>query len=161
MKVISLSQGLYAKVSDADYERVFNFGKWYAVKNKYTFYAATMIGTRVLFMHSLLMGSIGNVDHIDRDGLNNQKENLRVVTASQNMANKRTPRNNSSGYKGVSLFSATGKWHAQIGVNKKRLHLGFFNKVEDAARAYNEAAKHHFGSCASLNEIKDNSLVFN
>lgn len=156
MKVIPLTQGLFVQVSDVDYEHVFNFGKWYAVKNKYNFYAATMFNGKCLFMHNLLMNSVGKVDHADRNGLNNQRENLRFATSSQQNINKRIPRNNTSGYKGVSLFKATGKWHAQLGVNGKRKHIGFFTNVKNAALAYNKAATEHFGEFANLNVVSNN-----
>lgn len=161
MKVIPLTQGLFAQVDDSDYERIVNFGLWYAIRNKRVYYAATVKDRTTIFMHNLIMGPNGLVDHIDHDGLNNQRCNLRIATASQSCMNRRKPRNNTSGYKGVYQFYLTGKWIGQIRANGKRYHLGCFNTPEDAALAYNKAALIHHGEYAVLNKINNNNLVSN
>lgn len=81
---------------------------------------------------------LNDVDHIDGDGSNNQWDNLRSATRSQNLFNRRAQANNTSGFKGVHRFR--NKWHAQIRANGKRYHLGFFVLKEDAAAAYAKAA---------------------
>lgn len=87
------------------------------------------------------------IDHRDGNGLNNKWTNLREATSSQNGMNTKTPSNNTSGYKGVTLH--LGKyWRAQIWLNKKRIHLGFFPNPEAAHAAYCEAALELFGDFA-------------
>lgn len=90
----------------------------------------------------------GNLDHRDGDRWNNRIENLRLASASQNAANCRTPENNRSGSKGVSWNRRLGKWHAYIGVRRKRIHLGFFDDFAAAAAAYRTAALLHHGEFA-------------
>jgi hypothetical protein len=91
------------------------------------------------------------VDHRDGDGLNNQRENLRLCTHSQNMQNRRLQRNNRSGYKGVYWIKAQGVWAARITVNRVPINLGRFDTAEQAARAYDEAALKYHGEFARLN----------
>lgn len=93
-------------------------------------------------LHRVVMkASCGQlVDHADGNKLNNQKSNLRVCTNAQNLQNRGANRNNSSGKKGVYFNKRSGKWIAQIGVGKKRIHVGTFNDVNDAGEAYKEAA---------------------
>ena len=89
-----------------------------------------------------------NLDHIDGDIWNNRFDNLRLASASQNGANSRTPVTNRSGAKGVSWNARLGKWHAYIGVRRKRLHLGFFEDFDAASAAYRTAAIKHHGEFA-------------
>lgn len=81
------------------------------------------------------------IDHIDKDRLNNKWKNLRACNASENQRNRRMHKNNTSGYKGVWLHKPTGKWIAQIRVNKKKIVLGGYATPEEASRRYIEAAK--------------------
>lgn len=90
------------------------------------------------------------VDHIDGNGLNNRRENLRLVTHSQNMQNQRMQVNNTSGYKGVSWHKVRGMWRATIRVNNKNKHLGYFKTRELAYAAYCEAAIKYHGEFANL-----------
>jgi len=89
------------------------------------------------------------VDHIDGDKLNNQRDNLRVATDSQNVCNKRMQRNNTTGYRGVQKSGK--KWSAGIDVNGIHTHLGVFATPEEAAQAYDVAALHYHGEYARLN----------
>jgi hypothetical protein len=89
------------------------------------------------------------VDHIDGDGLNNRRDNLRVATHAQNLRNRGKNKNNKSGYKGVYWHKATKKWKAQIKVNGKEKYLGLFDNPEDAHKAYCEAAKELHGKFAN------------
>ena len=93
------------------------------------------------------------VDHIDRNGLNNQKSNLRVVTHSQNMMNRNSCKGSSSKYKGVTWDKKDKKWRAQIVLNKKHYYLGLYRNEIDAAKIYNERAKELHGEYANLNEV--------
>lgn len=106
-------------------------------------------------MHRLIMHCPKNkqVDHIDGNGLNNQKCNLRIVTQQQNGWNRGTSGKNRSGYKGVCWLKQNRKWLAKIVVNYDAKSLGYFNSKKDAARAYNIAAKKYFGEFAKLNKL--------
>jgi hypothetical protein len=92
------------------------------------------------------------VDHINGVTLDNRRENLRVCSHSQNMHNRRLrQKNNKSGYKGVHWLARTKRWVAEIRVNGKSRHLGYFTEKTDAARAYDTAAAECFGEFAHLN----------
>ena len=88
------------------------------------------------------------LDHEDRDKSNNRVGNLRPATQQQNMGNMGRPRHNTSGMKGVSFHKATGKWQAQISRNGQHVGLGVYVTKEEAATAYEAAAKEHFGEFA-------------
>lgn len=90
------------------------------------------------------------VDHIDGNGLNNQRSNLRIATPAQNAANSQIPKNNKSGYKGVHWRDDRNGYVAQIGFNRKRLWIGVFATAEEAYAAYCDKAKELFGEFARL-----------
>jgi hypothetical protein len=164
MKLIPLSQGLFAQVDDDDYEKANKF-KWYALVGKSTVYAERTIRKIIngiiikkhLRLHRYLLNISSNkieVDHKDGNGLNCQRYNMRKCTHQENLFNTRkTKRNTSSIYKGVSYRKDISKWFAQININKKRNKIGYFEKEIEAARAYNKKAKELFGEFAYLNEI--------
>ena len=153
---IPLTQGKVAIIDFDDYERVSHY-KWYAHKDKATFYAyantKTECGESVkLKMHRLIMNAsiLKQVDHINGDGLDNRRSNLRLATQSQNNQNQRKTRGKSR-YKGVSLRCDGKKWCAQVKLNAKIHRLGSFNTEEDAARAYDKKARELFGEFARCN----------
>jgi hypothetical protein len=88
------------------------------------------------------------IDHRDGDATNNRWNNLRRATRSQNSANRRRPRHNTSGYKGARLCRKSGKWRATIGMNGKKIHLGTFTTPQEAHEAYLKAARKLFGKFA-------------
>ena len=90
------------------------------------------------------------VDHINGDTMDNRRANLRLATRSQNKANSRRPRSNTSGYKGVKWSKKHRKWEASIKVNYRLRFLGYFNAPEEAYEAYCQAAKQYFGEFARL-----------
>ena len=96
------------------------------------------------------------LDHIDQDKLNNKIENLREVTRIQNGMNRKSYKNSSSKYKGVSWNKQNQKWVSYITINKKRKHLGSFINESDAAKIYNSAAIEYYGKYAYLNEVNKN-----
>jgi len=152
LRRIKLTQGKFALVDDEDFEWLSQW-KWYAQKSCNIFYAKTHIYKNdkrtTIGMHSLLLNA-KQIDHKDGNGLNNQKENLRACTHSQNQMNMR-PIGGSSKYKGVCWYKRYKKWRSQIRVNGKKIHLGYFDSEEDAAGAYDDAAKIIFGEFARFN----------
>ncbi len=96
------------------------------------------------------------VDHIDNDRANNNVENLRWVSGRENQGNSLKQKNTSSQYKGVVWDKHANKWKASIRIHGKLKHLGLFDNEKDAARKYNDHAKHVFCEYAHLNEISSN-----
>ena len=158
MKEIYLANGKgIALVNNEDYEMLSKYkwqnnqmGKGYAItsikiNNKYS----------NKYMHQFLIDvSDGyEIDHIDNNGLNNQRDNLRVVTHRQNMMNKVKYKNSTSIYKGVCWHKQNKKWQASIRLDKKLHYLGYFIDEKDAAIAYNIKAKELFKEYAYLNEV--------
>src|SRR5579863_1550584 len=91
------------------------------------------------------------VDHINHDKLDNRRENLRVCTGSQNQCNRRRKLKNTSGYKGVCWYRSKNRWKAALNIKGKCVWTGLFKNKEEAAHAYDEAAKLHHGEFAYLN----------
>lgn len=154
MKRIKLTQGKYALIDDDDYELISKY-KWHAVKqprkNFVIYYANSGIVGR---MHNFLMRPQSSkilVDHIDHNGLNNQRSNLRLCTESQNIINSRIAIKHSSKYRGVSWSNFSQRWLANIICQRVRYHLGSFKNEIDAARVYDRKAKKLHGKFAMLN----------
>ena len=90
-------------------------------------------------------------DHIDHNGLDNQRENLRICTVAENQRNRKADSDNASGFKGVCFSRKRHKWYAQITVDRKNMHLGSFDSPEEAARFYDLAALAYHGEFARTN----------
>lgn len=154
MKKIPLTQNQFALVDDEDYEEL-NKWKWLAIKHRNSFYAGRQPhgshkGRKIIFMHRQILNCPNNmqVDHIDHNKLNNQKNNIRICTHTQNLFNK-IPRGKSK-YLGVEMRKS-GSFHAKIRIDKIKVYLGAFKTEEEAALAYDCAAKIHHGEFANLN----------
>lgn len=153
---IVLTRGLVAIVDDSDYEWLSSF-KWYAqtTPSRRGLYAARSVymdGHKTTeSMHRLILPGLAQVDHRDRNGLNNQRSNLRAATGSGNAQNRNRRRSNTSGYIGVTLNKQARKWQADIEANGRRYYLGLFADPVEAARARDAAAMELHGVFAVLN----------
>jgi len=136
-----------------DIEKIKDY-KWHLTLNGYVI---TKINNKTLRMQNLIMdfnsSHLQMVDHKDRDTLNNQKDNLRYSTQSQNQQNRGKPSNNSSGFKGVYWNKKKKRWVAEIRINQKKIYLGQFKDKIKAAKKYNMGAIEYFGKFAYLNEV--------
>jgi len=150
MRKIKLTQNKYALVDETIFD-VLNKNKWFAVKSGNTYYAGRNLKVdggkqKTVLMHSFIVTAKKglDIDHIDGNGLNNQKYNLRVCTRSQNLMNQGKQKSNTSGFKGVSWHKGHKKWGARIYYNGKNNQLGYFNDKIDAYEAYcNACVKYH------------------
>ncbi len=155
---IPLTQGKFAIVDPDDFLRLCK-RKWFAVKGGSTFYAVHSVAPKQgqryrLYMHREVLPVAENmfVDHINCNGLDNRKANLRPATSAQNIRNrgKRAGKGGSK-YKGVFWDNRMRKWRVRIGFNRARLRVGDFSDEIEAAKAYDQAAKQYHGQFASLN----------
>lgn len=154
-------------LDDDDYEWLWRMGCWCFVSEGYAVKGArqadpwptgkTMYMHRVILEHHGLLEGGKEVDHIDGNPLNNQKSNLRVVTQQQNNWNQHKVTGTSQ-YKGVCWDKRAKKWMAYVSLDRKQKHLGYFTDEKEAAKAYDEAAKEHFGEYAKLNFPHDKEV---
>jgi hypothetical protein len=143
----------YVMVDAEDYPKLAKYN-WLLARNRGNkCYAICFENREILHMHRMIMDAPKGmlVDHRDRNGLNNTKRNLRLATHSQNCCNRIHPGNRSSQYRGVGRYKDKRKYRASICVKGKKTHLGYFESEEDAARAYDKAAKELHGEFAVLN----------
>lgn len=156
MGEIILSSGIICQVDDEDLERL-NSHRWFVIKKKHTCYAVAfkkVDGKTVsTTMHRLLTAAKDGelVDHMDRNGLNNKKSNLRICNISENSTNRKKKAGTSSNYRGVSYAKKNKAWFVFISKNKKKKFIGAFKDEEQAARAYDREAKILHGQFANLN----------
>lgn len=162
MKVIPITCGKFVFVDDADFDYLSKFS-WQCKKNGKNFYAqrSTWIPrekrVKVEKMHRVILG-VGkidsrHIDHINGDGLDNRRCNLRFVTHQENHFNSRKRDGCISVFKGVRWNKQKNKWYSEIWLNGKRDYLGCFVNEIDAAMAYDDAAKNRFGAFARTNEM--------
>lgn len=164
MKSIYLNNNLIAFVDEIYYDYI-NQWNWFEHKRQNRLYSYAIrnhqlgdnniprLMHRLIWFRNIPDNPDLEIDHIDGNGLNNLKENLRTATRSQNGINRGPNSRNMSGYKGVTWNRARLKWQAQIGLRKEIIKLGVFRDVKGAARAYNRAAYHYFREFAWLNPV--------
>ncbi len=160
MKTITLTKGMEAKVDNVDYP-VVNQWKWHCLKIGY---AARTVCSKpkrsMIYMHRQVAQLAGlsldhEIDHINGDKLDNRRCNLREATKAQNNMNRKVLRKGkSSKYRGVSYYKQMHRWEAYIKLPDRKVRLGYFEDELEAAKAYNQAAKKHYGEFANLNDIE-------
>ncbi len=153
MREIPLTKNKVALVDDGDFERL-NQYTWKAFKRHNNWNAVRHVGETMFYMHRDILGlSYGDgtiVDHINGNGLDNQRDNLRLCSVKENIRNQHTTCG-SSRYKGVSWSKQRDRWRATIMVDRRHKHLGFFDNELDAAVAYDIAAMKYFGEFSFCN----------
>jgi len=160
---IPLTRGKFAIVEAQDYYRLVRF-RWHAVFNSKTFYAARIERGKTIKMHREITCGPKDlvVDHVDRNGLNNRRGNLRLCSAAENGRNTGSSARGTSKYKGVHWHRRMRKWAAAIQYNKKVYHIGYFSDEVEAAEAYDKKAREFFGKYGYLNfppSILDHELT--
>lgn len=160
MRKIPLTKEKFALVDDEDYEWLNQF-KWHYAGNGCARRNTSKVWGKPIHvsMHRVIMSCPDGlvVDHINGDRLDNQKQNLRICTQSENSMNRVLASNNTCGYKGVYWHKGKKRWYAHITINGKQKHIGLFKNIHDAARRYNEKALELFGEFAKVNVINENS----
>ena len=161
---VPLTQEQVTLIDDEDCA-ILKQGSYCAVKKASGFYARRNATKKDIacgspskvYLHREIMRAIKGefVDHINGNTLDNRKENLRICSSKQNSRNSKKNKNNSSGFKGVAWHKSKKVWVAYIKVDYKNKHLGVYNTPENAAKAYDEAAKKYFGEFAKLNFLEE------
>lgn len=148
---ISLTQGQTAVVDLVDWPAVSQY-RWFTDRSRRTFYAKRWVGkgkNKAVGIHNLISGEL-LIDHRDGDGLNNRRSNLRLSSVGQNNMNSRVRLDNKIGFRGVTLFR-DGRFRARISIGGQQKFLGYYEQPEQAAHAYDTAAKELHGEFARLN----------
>lgn len=152
-KYIQFKHGT-AIIDEQDFDRI-NQYKWHSVDvdGSGRIYAACSIKGKTTYMHRMVMGAQAGeeIDHIDRNGLNNSRQNLRFVTSSQNKLNQSKRSDNTSGHKGISWCPDREKYQVYINIDRKRKSLGRYKTLEEAIYVRDQAAKAHYGEYAREN----------
>ncbi len=147
---IPLGDGRFTLVDEADYQ-VVGALPWNYQFSKEGGYAGFTKNRKTTLLHRVILGASSQefVDHRNRDGLDNRRDNLRVATKAQNNRNSRA--RNQSGVKGASYDKSRQLWRSTITFGGKQIWLGYFSDAESAGRAYDRAAREYFGEFARLN----------
>jgi hypothetical protein len=156
MKEIELTNGMKAIVDDEDYDYLLDYN-WRCVKNGRTYYA--LFSRRIkgkflnFWMHRMIMDAKerkDEVNHINHNGLDNRKENLRITTHNKVVVHSRVSNNKPTKHKGISYHKPTNKWRARIHINGKTIYLGYYIDETEAAKAYEKKAIELFGEYAHI-----------
>ena len=159
MKEIPLTKGQFALVDNEDYDWLMQW-KWRAsLRSQGGFYVTRSVrrgGRRAIRMHRVILDAPEGmeVDQIDGNGLNNQRSNLRLATHAQNQWNRGLSSRNKSGYKGVWYNTRPrfkNRWMAYMTINCRRIGLGHYATAQEAALAFDKAAREHYGEFVRTN----------
>lgn len=151
-KLIPITGGLSTLVDEADYDYLNSF-RWCLADSRWNYYVAGYVNGSKQSLHRFILNAPPGtqVDHVNHNGLDNRRCNIRLASASQNAANRR-PQSGSSRFKGVTRSgSKLPLWRVYITANRKRLYLGTFADEIEAAKAYDAKAKELYGEFALLN----------
>jgi hypothetical protein len=158
--LVPLNQGYFTEIDEVDQEIVTIKLQFTTSKASTKLYAVktgiTPSGRRPVRIHRLIMERMlgrellptEHVDHIDGDGLNNRRSNLRLCTKATNAVNSKRRSDNQSGYKGVCFHPFSGLWRAYITVDGKQHSLGYYKTPQEAHEAYKVAAVKFYGEFA-------------
>ncbi|MCP3682108.1 MAG: endonuclease [bacterium] len=153
---IPLTKGRVAIVDKKDYDRCMQF-KWHSDIHTRVVYGRSRMNGKKVRLHRFILGLTDPkiiTDHIDGNGLNNRRSNLRVCSMSQNNAGKRNGYEKAtSKYKGVYWNKGKKKWHTAVTFHYKRKHVGYYDSEIKAAEAYNKEVLIIWGEFAVLNKI--------
>lgn len=138
-------------VDDVDFCKL-SSASWYLTRSGYAASYTYNPGEHV-YMHRVICPDGEYADHIDGNRLNNQRNNLRPCSMSQNLQNQKLRKDSSSGYKGVSWKKDKKKYKAYINFEGKQLHLGYFSDPIEASRVYDEYAIKLFKEFARCNGV--------
>jgi hypothetical protein len=149
---IALAKGYFAIVDADDYEKLSQY-KWHVKVARSGFYAYRTENRKRISMHRQILNAPPGMhcDHINHNGLDNRKANLRLCTPQQNSFNQHPRFNSTSKYKGVSWSREARKWRADIKHNGRTIYIGYFEDEAEAAIAYDDYAIDLFGEFAWLN----------
>lgn len=155
---VELDQGHSATIDQADKELVAPYPWRHLRGHNGKIYAYAQTKSGPVYMHRLIARTPAGreTDHINGDGLDNRRSNLRIATCSQNLANRWKPQRvdgsaATSRFKGVSWYRSRNKWQSKITVDQHCKNLGRYDSEEEAAQAYDAAAAAHWGPFARLN----------
>jgi len=157
MKEIPLTRGYTALVDDADFPLV-SQSRWQARPDRNTVYASRGVRdgsgkTKTLYMHVALLDAGDGlvVDHINGNGLDNRRKNLRIATRGQNVHHSFTTVKNKHGFRGISFIERYQRWQVSMKTGGRNTYVGFYATAEEAARAYDAKALEVYGEFARLN----------
>jgi hypothetical protein len=150
--LIEVDKDVWTKVCKCHYPKIKDLA-WYYTKRGYVEYNKKGLGAMKL--HRVIAGTPDGLltDHINQDPLDNRCCNLRSATKAQNTMNRGLSAANTSGYRGVFYNKQNNVWNARLGYQGKDINLGSFRTAAEAARAWNESAKKHYGDYAWLNPV--------
>tara|TARA_R110000765_G_scaffold21534_1_gene55267 strand:- start:142 stop:627 length:486 start_codon:yes stop_codon:yes gene_type:complete len=151
-KTKAYRDGISFLFSAEDYEEFVDGYRFQLNKYGYVTYSGAKDGLNGKFLHRIIMDDPEGqfIDHINRDPLDNRRDNLRIVTRQENNMNLSIKKNNKSGITGVHWHKGNGKWVAQIKYKNKKIYLGIFEKLEAARKARKDAEMKYFGEFRAM-----------